>query len=175
MTLRIRPLGRDRFYNRYFYLDNIGGAVGDGSGRLYIQNPSYADIRLILNRKPTELTGYGSESTQFFLELMKQQGFDEESEWLEHRLQEIVEEGEGSTVQPNANAKGWWMYYSRPEEVNVVEWIHIFLYTTRFFFFLVRITYRPCMYRLMHSCCGSIQKECENNDFAMKSQSNTTA
>ncbi|KAG2173015.1 hypothetical protein INT44_006988, partial [Umbelopsis vinacea] len=121
MTLRIRPLGRDRFYNRYFYLDNIGGAVGDGSGRLYIQNPSYADIRLILNRKPTELAGYGSESTQFFLELMKQQGFDEESEWLEHRLQEVMEEAEGSAIPPNTSAKGWWMYYSRPDEVNVIQ------------------------------------------------------
>jgi bromodomain adjacent to zinc finger domain protein 1A len=117
MTLRIRPLGRDRFYNRYFYLDNIGGAVGDGSGRLYIQNPSYADIRLILNRKPTELAGYGSETQQFFLELMKQQGFDEESEWFEHRLQEIAKDDDNTASHPIASGKGWWMYYSQPEEV----------------------------------------------------------
>jgi hypothetical protein len=72
---------------------------------MYIQNPSYADIRLLFHRKPTELAGHGSETPQFFLELMKQQGFDEESEWLEHRLHEIEEQG-------------WWMYYSRPQEVS---------------------------------------------------------
>ncbi|KAH8547802.1 hypothetical protein BGW37DRAFT_524047 [Umbelopsis sp. PMI_123] len=120
MTLRIRPLGRDRFYNRYFYLDNIGGAVGDGSGRLYIQNPSYADIRLILNRKPTELAGYGSETQQFFLELMKQQGFDEESEWFEHRLQEIAKDDDNTASHPIASGKGWWMYYSQPEEIDAL-------------------------------------------------------
>ncbi|GAB5591233.1 hypothetical protein Unana1_06133 [Umbelopsis nana] len=123
MTLRIRPLGRDRFYNRYFYLDNIGGAVSDGTGRLYIQNPSHSDLRLLLHRKPTELAGFGSETTQFFLELMKQQGFDEESEWLEYRLLEIMAEDNdttGSTASSSSSKKSWWMYYSQPEEIDAL-------------------------------------------------------
>ncbi|KAG2184497.1 hypothetical protein INT43_000406, partial [Umbelopsis isabellina] len=116
MTLRIRPLGRDRFYNRYFYLDNIGGAVADGTGRLYIQNPSYADMRLLLQRKANEVTGPGSETPRFFLELMKQQGFDEESEWLEQRLNDISVEGDSAGVTISTS-KSWWMHYSQPEDV----------------------------------------------------------
>jgi hypothetical protein len=84
---------------------------------MYIQNPSYADIRLLFHRKPTELAGHGSETPQFFLELMKQQGFDEESEWLEHRLHEIEEQGSETGSKINGS-KGWWMYYSRPQEVS---------------------------------------------------------
>jgi bromodomain adjacent to zinc finger domain protein 1A len=51
-VLRIRPLGKDRFFNRYWYFDGIGtmelissedGSVVYGTGRLFVQGPSKED------------------------------------------------------------------------------------------------------------------------------------
>jgi bromodomain adjacent to zinc finger domain protein 1A len=51
-VLRIRPLGKDRFFNRYWYFDGVGtmelisaedGSTVYGTGRLFIQGPSKED------------------------------------------------------------------------------------------------------------------------------------
>ncbi|CAO3599846.1 unnamed protein product [Absidia cylindrospora] len=47
-TLRFKPLGRDKFYNRYYYLDNIGGGHSHGSGKLFVQSPSVADLSMLM-------------------------------------------------------------------------------------------------------------------------------
>jgi bromodomain adjacent to zinc finger domain protein 1A len=40
------PLGYDRFYNKYFYFDGIGIAVGEkyGTGRIWVQAPQEKDL-----------------------------------------------------------------------------------------------------------------------------------
>jgi hypothetical protein len=50
---RCRPLGKDRFYNRYWWFDGIGGmslVSGEGArygtGRLYVQGPSEEDAEI---------------------------------------------------------------------------------------------------------------------------------
>ncbi|KAG0192120.1 hypothetical protein DFQ28_010119 [Apophysomyces sp. BC1034] len=113
MTLRVRPLGRDRFYNRYFYLDNIGTSDTYGTGRIYVQSPSDVDILLLMERDRADLPeqpwGRGG-GQQFILELMKAQGLTEECDWLSQRMEELQSD-------PTEPYKGWWRCYSEPEEV----------------------------------------------------------
>lgn len=114
MTLRIRPLGRDRFNNQYIYLDNIGVSNTYGSGRLYIHNPSDADIQLMMERDyvkelPEVPWGYGG-GRWFIKKLMHEQGFIDESAWLENRMDELSSSSKDKYM-------GWWKYYSEPDEV----------------------------------------------------------
>jgi bromodomain adjacent to zinc finger domain protein 1A len=59
---RIKPLGRDRFYNRVWWFDGLGsasligagGTVFYGSGRLFVQGPSEFDIELMQRREQEE-------------------------------------------------------------------------------------------------------------------------
>lgn len=116
MTLRIRPIGKDRFYNRYYFLDNIGEADDCGSGRLFIHSPSDEDILLMMERDnrtdlPEVHWGYGG-GRWFVKKLMEEQGLREESCWLERRMSQL------NSSEPEENS-GWWKYYSEPEEVAV--------------------------------------------------------
>ena len=46
---RILPLGRDRFYNKYYYTDCIGVAVGEkyGTGRIFVASKShFPDLKI---------------------------------------------------------------------------------------------------------------------------------
>ncbi|TFK40993.1 ATP-utilizing chromatin assembly and remodelling N-terminal-domain-containing protein [Crucibulum laeve] len=57
--VRVKPLGRDRFYNRIWWFDGMGSAslVGSGgvaqygTGRIFIQGPSEFDLDLLRKRK----------------------------------------------------------------------------------------------------------------------------
>ncbi|CAK5264756.1 unnamed protein product [Mycena citricolor] len=57
-TVRVRPLGKDRFFNRVWWFDGIGsgslvnnGGVSQyGAGRVFIQGPSELDLELLKNR-----------------------------------------------------------------------------------------------------------------------------
>jgi bromodomain adjacent to zinc finger domain protein 1A len=59
---RVRPLGRDRFYNRVWWLDGLGsanligagGTVMYGSGRIFVQGPSEFDVELLERREREE-------------------------------------------------------------------------------------------------------------------------
>ncbi|KAI9271320.1 hypothetical protein BY458DRAFT_509658 [Sporodiniella umbellata] len=122
MTLRIRPLGKDRFYNQYMYLDNIGVSNTYGSGRLYVRSPSDTDIQLLMERDlltdlPERHCGYGG-GCWFTHKLMKEQGLLEENEWLMNRVNELKSEHPGQY-------KGWWKYYSEPEEIErLLSWLN---------------------------------------------------
>jgi hypothetical protein len=114
-TLRIRPLGKDRFNNRYIYLDNIGVSNSFGAGRLYVSSPSDGDIQVMMERDyitnlPQRPWGYGG-GRWFIKRLMQDQGLLEESEWLENRMDEL---NSGHPIE----YQGWWKYYSDPEEVS---------------------------------------------------------
>ena len=60
-VVRVKPLGRDRFYNRVWWFDGCGtssllgsgGAVQYGTGRIFVQGPSEFDQE-ILNRREAE-------------------------------------------------------------------------------------------------------------------------
>lgn len=88
--IRLRPLGRDRFYNRFWWFDGCGttslvasgGVIQYGTGRLFIQGPSEFD-REILDRREDDI--------------------------LERREEE---EGEAGML-----GVGEWAAYSDPEEV----------------------------------------------------------
>ncbi|KAF7306668.1 hypothetical protein MIND_00458400 [Mycena indigotica] len=57
-SIRVKPLGRDRFYNRIWWFDGMGAGslVGSGgatqyqAGRLFIQGPSNIDNVILLNK-----------------------------------------------------------------------------------------------------------------------------
>lgn len=63
-TIRIKPLGRDRFYNRIWWFDGCGsgslslvgsgGMVQYGTGRLFIQGPSEFDAEIIERKEESE-------------------------------------------------------------------------------------------------------------------------
>lgn len=61
--VRVKPLGRDRFYNRIWWFDGMGSAslVGSGGvaqygcGRIFIQGPSEFDLDLLEKRKDEDL------------------------------------------------------------------------------------------------------------------------
>ncbi|KAJ7102222.1 chromatin remodeling complex protein [Mycena belliarum] len=57
-TIRVKPLGKDRFHNRIWWFDGMGsgslvgsgGVTQYGAGRLFIQGPSEFDIDLLVAR-----------------------------------------------------------------------------------------------------------------------------
>lgn len=61
-VVRARPLGKDRFHNRVWWLDGLGsasllgsgGAVLYGTGRLFLQGPSEFDVDLLKKRQVEE-------------------------------------------------------------------------------------------------------------------------
>jgi len=63
-AIRVKPLGRDRFYNRIWWFDGMGsasligsgGTVQYGSGRIFLQGPSEFDIE-ILQRREEDIVG----------------------------------------------------------------------------------------------------------------------
>lgn len=98
-AVRVKPFGRDRFYNRIWWFDGMGSAslVGSGgvtqygTGRLFIQGPSEFDLELLQKRN------------------------DED---LEERRKE--EEGEDGMLGPND-----WAVYSELEELDeLVAWLN---------------------------------------------------
>ncbi|KAL0075875.1 hypothetical protein J3Q64DRAFT_1648036, partial [Phycomyces blakesleeanus] len=125
MTLRIRPLGRDRFYNQYIYLDNVGTSNTYGSGRLYVQSPTFVDIQIMMERDvrtdlPEQPWGRGG-GQWFILELMKAQGFEQEREWLEKQMETL----KNQEIDPSTLTSSWWKYYSEPEEIQqLLSWLN---------------------------------------------------
>lgn len=62
-SVRVKPMGRDRFYNRIWWFDGMGsasllgsgGVVQYGAGRLFVQGPSQFDIDMLIQREPGEV------------------------------------------------------------------------------------------------------------------------
>lgn len=58
-SVRVKPLGRDRFYNRVWWFDGMGaasligsgGTVQYGSGRIFVQGASEFDIDVLRRRE----------------------------------------------------------------------------------------------------------------------------
>ncbi|KAJ2918942.1 hypothetical protein MD484_g1379, partial [Candolleomyces efflorescens] len=97
--VRVKPLGRDRFYNRIWWFDGMGAAslVGSGgmaqygTGRIFIQGASEFDLDLLSQREEDNLD--------------------------ERRLEE---EGEDGTLKSNE-----WAVYSDVEEVDdFLAWLN---------------------------------------------------
>lgn len=117
---RIKPLGRDKFYNRYYYLDDIGGTLVHGSGKLYVQSPSDTDLMVLQERdviesidtKATLPCGRGG-GVKFVTQLMKEQGLAKEAEFFENRVEKLK--------QNKANPLDeWWQTYDEPEDVSCI-------------------------------------------------------
>ena len=58
-AVRVKPLGRDRFYNRVWWFDWMGsasligngGSVQYGTGRIFVQGPSEHDVEILQRRE----------------------------------------------------------------------------------------------------------------------------
>jgi bromodomain adjacent to zinc finger domain protein 1A len=96
-AVRIKPLGKDRFYNRIWWFDGLGslslvgsgGAAQYGTGRIFIQGPSEFDRDLLDNRPD-----------------------------IEERRKE--EEGEDGILESHE-----WAVYSEPEEMDeFITWLN---------------------------------------------------
>ena len=117
-THRIKPLGRDKFYNRYYYLDDIGGTLLHGSGKLFVQCPSDTDIYILQERdfeesidKTIPLPCGRGGGIKFVKQLMEAQGFSSEAKFLLERIEALKT---GDTIK----AKEWWHCYAEPEDVS---------------------------------------------------------
>ncbi|KAI9362262.1 ATP-utilizing chromatin assembly and remodelling N-terminal-domain-containing protein [Pilaira anomala] len=126
-THRIKPLGRDKFYNRYYYLDDIGGTLMHGSGKLFVQCPSDTDLLNLKERDqkdctadhPTLPCGRGG-GVKFVTELLIGQGMKKEAEYLASRLKYL--EHPNDTQEP---VNEWWESYDEPEDLkNLLAWLN---------------------------------------------------
>ncbi|KAJ3788947.1 chromatin remodeling complex protein [Lentinula aff. detonsa] len=62
--VRVKPMGKDRFYNRIWWFDGLGsgnlvgsgGATQYGAGRIFIQGPSEFDLELMMRRTDDEVS-----------------------------------------------------------------------------------------------------------------------
>lgn len=62
-SVRVKAMGRDRFYNRIWWFDGMGsasllgsgGTVQYGTGRLFVQGPSEFDVEMLQQREPGEV------------------------------------------------------------------------------------------------------------------------
>ncbi|KAG6813076.1 hypothetical protein H0H92_014135 [Tricholoma furcatifolium] len=99
-AVRVKPLGKDRFYNRVWWFDGMGSAslVGSGgvaqygTGRIFIQGPSEFDKELLDQRKDEDVEGRRRE-----------------------------EEGESGVLGP-----GDWAFYSDLEEIEeYIAWLNV--------------------------------------------------
>ncbi|KAF7975793.1 hypothetical protein HWV62_8621 [Athelia sp. TMB] len=62
-SVRVKAMGRDRFYNRIWWFDGMGsasllgsgGVVQYGTGRLFVQGPSEFDVEMLQRREPGEV------------------------------------------------------------------------------------------------------------------------
>lgn len=128
--LRMKPLGRDKFFNRYFYLDNIGGANAHGTGRLFVQSPTSTDITVLRSRdEPLDATeekqntnkpaGHGG-GLHFVGQLMRAQGLDKEADFLESRIKDMSGLNNTDAATTN-NYSEWWKCFDDPEDVCIVR------------------------------------------------------
>lgn len=114
---RIKPLGRDKFYNRYYYLDDIGGTLVHGSGKLFVQCPSDTDLMNIQERDFVESLdtsvalpcGRGG-GVKFVVELLKEQGMPKEAIYMEKRLNYLKNN--------DSPVNEWWHSYDDSEDVS---------------------------------------------------------
>ncbi|KAI9249889.1 hypothetical protein BY458DRAFT_445156, partial [Sporodiniella umbellata] len=122
-THRIKPLGRDKFFNRYYYLDDIGGTLLNGTGRLFVQCPSDTDLILIQERDRVESfdglaeppCGRGG-GVDFVTELLNVQGF--ETDYIKRKL-EFLNNRESDHVH------AWWRIYDKPEQLDgLLSWLN---------------------------------------------------
>ncbi len=115
---RIKPLGRDKFYNRYYYLDDIGGTLVHGSAKLFVQSPSDTDLMILQQRDfieslETSVTlpcGRGG-GVKFVAQLLREQGMIKEATYMEKRLNYLENGGESTKNE-------WWHFYDQPEDVS---------------------------------------------------------
>ncbi|KAI8083615.1 ATP-utilizing chromatin assembly and remodelling N-terminal-domain-containing protein [Thamnidium elegans] len=125
-THRIKPLGRDKFYNRYYYLDDIGGTLVHGSGKLFVQCPTDTDLMNIRERDfieslDTTVTlpcGRGG-GVSFVCELLKGQGLPKEAAYVEKRLEYLNRTNNRDAINE------WWQSYDEPEDLQkLLAWLN---------------------------------------------------
>lgn len=97
---RTKLMGKDRFFNRYWWLDGMGagqlvtsnGSTAYGTGRLFVQGPNPFDLDIIASK------GEGVV-----------------------RARQSEEDGEGGPLKP-----GQWAVYSEPQDIeSLVAWLNV--------------------------------------------------
>ncbi|KAI8971567.1 ATP-utilizing chromatin assembly and remodelling N-terminal-domain-containing protein [Mycotypha africana] len=124
-THRIKPLGRDKFYNRYYYLDDVGGTLLHGSGKLFVQCPSDIDLKILQERdeegsidQNAKLPCGRGGGVSFAAQLMKAQGMERQADFLERRVAALKQ----GTAEP---LDEWWETFEDPDDIQkLLEWLN---------------------------------------------------
>ncbi|KAI8098498.1 ATP-utilizing chromatin assembly and remodelling N-terminal-domain-containing protein [Halteromyces radiatus] len=129
-TLRFKPLGRDKFYNRYYYLDNIGSGFTHGSGKLFVQSPSVTDLLMMQERGKENMIkdednkdststsslscGHGG-GLPFICQLMDHQGLSDKASMLKLDFDKMV----------GPDHLEWWESFDDPDKLNaLLDWLN---------------------------------------------------
>ncbi|EKM60973.1 uncharacterized protein PHACADRAFT_110936 [Phanerochaete carnosa HHB-10118-sp] len=114
-AVRVKPLGRDRFYNRVWWFDGMGsasllgtgGSVQYGTGRIFLQGPSEFDME-ILQRRGEEVVARRreEEGDEGMLEVGEWAVFDD-IETIDEYVAWLNPKGVRELALKNALAK-WW-------------------------------------------------------------------
>lgn len=111
-TLRFKPLGRDRYYNRYYFFDQVGGGIGHGTGRLYVQGPSDGDMLVMRERGLRRSRVLGEDGEELYDEDLEEDEADRGKGWAEiwERMRADGLEGEAEAVEK------WWQEREKRKE-----------------------------------------------------------
>ncbi|KAJ2660043.1 hypothetical protein IW148_003974 [Coemansia sp. RSA 1199] len=118
---RLAPLGSDRFFNRYYFIDGIGGCpMTGGTGRIFVQPATAAERAEVLQTQPPfvasvwalqmpELWTSGLTVTDSDASLVELAFPDEKAREPDHELQQLSMNGE------------LWGYYATSAQIDALK------------------------------------------------------
>ncbi|KAJ1822609.1 hypothetical protein GGH91_001024 [Coemansia sp. RSA 2671] len=115
---RLTPLGADRFFNKYYFIDGVGGcpASGGGSGRILVQAPSSTEQREALDALPGFVaTSWALSMPAAWTGMLPLGGQEAES------LLPFVDTSLPAELAPLARRGELWGYYATGSQVDALK------------------------------------------------------
>ncbi|KAI0094698.1 chromatin remodeling complex protein [Irpex rosettiformis] len=116
-AVRVKPLGRDRFYNRVWWFDGMGsalligngGSVQYGTGRIFVQGPSEHDVEILQRREEDIPTRRVEEEGEEGMLRVGEWAVYEEIETIDEFVAWLNPKGVRELALKNAITK-WWSH-----------------------------------------------------------------
>ncbi|KAJ1675386.1 hypothetical protein EV182_001370, partial [Spiromyces aspiralis] len=117
------PIGIDRYLNRYYYIDGLGGSLASSTGRLFVVPCTYSERQRIALRVPQfVMKGWELELGDEWI--VKKPGTVGRGHKVSSSLSDMVNVIEcGSTIEEDPFPM--WGYYSTPEQIDaLLKWLN---------------------------------------------------